>query len=279
MAHAAATTGSQPPAWVPLDKLRKQFDANLRALERRDPPLSAVVASHVPTNEYYIAPQADCILLGRRATPSGIVEPLANPLPPASARQIVGRMFPKGVYTEAVLVAGLDQGWLWDALYKLEPAGLVAPGMKPPLYCLAADVERLWAVMHYQNWAAMLADPRVQIFAGRDAVGRLRATLSASPRLCPPRMSVTVEATLWPEGQTFDSLCAPCRRRPRPASPPPATRSTPPTSGSTPRRSRGSCGRARCGCWALPAGSPRSSSTQCATGWRPSPPRGTRPAC
>src|SRR3712207_8955495 len=48
--------------------------------------------------------------------------------------------------TEPVLVAGLDQGWLWHALYHLPVNTPRTPGHRPPLYFLASDLERLRVV-------------------------------------------------------------------------------------------------------------------------------------
>jgi hypothetical protein len=72
---------------------------------------------------------------------------LPNVVPAAAAAQIATRLFPSGKCTEPVVVAGLDQGWLWSTLYNLEIHTPAAPGHTPPLYFLTPDLEKLWIVL------------------------------------------------------------------------------------------------------------------------------------
>jgi hypothetical protein len=192
--------------WVPLAKLGAQFQANLAMLRKRDPDLADQLAKFKPTAQYLLRTQADTLILARRAAASGEVQTLTNPVSSTQAREIAAKIFPDGRYSQPLLVAGLDQGWLWDALYKLPCACSHAPGMRFPLYLLASSIERLWVVLHYQNWNELLADTRVRIIAGPGAADDFQASLLSAPTLCIPRMAVTVEPQLWKEGQNLDAL-------------------------------------------------------------------------
>src|SRR3712207_8973576 len=98
--------------------------------------------------------------------------------------------------TEPVLVAGLDQGWLWHALYHLPVNTPRTPGHRPPLYFLASDIERLWLVLHLHDWRAVLADGGVRLFAGARCAEQARAAIAAHATLPWPRLCVTVDPPL-----------------------------------------------------------------------------------
>jgi hypothetical protein len=200
----------RPANWVPLTSFSEQFEANLSVLGGRDRLLAGRLAALKPTDVYYLAGGGGQISLGKAAGDQPVagsaIEPLPNPLPPNLAKAAAGKMYPNGRYNQPAMVAGLDQGWLWEALYKLDASVAAAPGMKLPLYLLAADIERLWVVLHYQNWTTLLADPRVQLLAGLDAIARLQVMLDSNSRLIAPRLSVTVEPALWSAGRTYDDF-------------------------------------------------------------------------
>jgi hypothetical protein len=198
--------GQSEPTWVPLKKLRAQFDGNLAALRKQDGDLADELAKLQPEQDYFLRTEGDLLMLGRRAPGASDIEVLTNILPAARARDIAAKIFPAGRYTQPLAIAGLDQGWLWEAMYKLPCHCAHAPGMRFPLYLLAGNLERLWAVLHYQNWTQLLADARVRVVAGPEAVAGLREMLLAEPKLCVPRMSVTVEAQLWTEGLNLDAI-------------------------------------------------------------------------
>jgi len=197
---------SAPAAkWLSLADLYRQFQANLAALGQRDSELAAAVEQLKPAAEYFISPAADRVMLGAKSA-AGVITPLPNPVPPAYAREIAAKLYPQAQYNQPLLVAGLDQGWIWEAVYKLNCVCPTAPGWRPPLFLMSATLERLWGVLHFQNWATLLADPRVQIFAGPDAPAQLKRRLVAQPRLAPPRLAVTAEPQLWQSGQNLDVL-------------------------------------------------------------------------
>jgi len=201
----------QPPSnWVPLADFGKQFEANLLALESHDRVLAGRLAALRPQNAYFLASAPGQISLGKCAgnqpAAAAAVEPLPNTLRPELAKAAANKMYPAGRFNQPAMVVGLDQGWLWEALYKLDWAVPTAPGMRMPLYLLAADIERLWVVLHFQNWTTLLADPRVQLLAGPDSIARLQVMLDSNPRLLAPRLSVTVEPALWSTGRNYDDF-------------------------------------------------------------------------
>ena len=208
-----STPAAPPPAaaptepavqWRPIDVLGSRLEANLAALATRNPALADRVRAAGPAGESFVVTSVnDRVVFGR--VTDHAVQVLPNPVPPAHGRQIAGQVFPDGHATEAVLVAGLDQGWIWDALYNL-PTKSPLPNFKPPLYLLCHDVTKLWLALHVHDWRAPLADPRAMMFVGSDAVAQLQAALSGDPSLPVPRLSLTVEPALWSAGQSAESV-------------------------------------------------------------------------
>ena len=193
--------------WQPLSLLRRQFDSNLEPLRARDEALAQRLAAIEPAQSYFIASGEQQIFLGR-ATSGGGVDVLPNPVSPASARQIAVKLFPAGQCTEPVFVAGLDQGWLWNALHQMPISTPRTPGHRPPLYLLSSALERLWVVMHVHDWRALLGDPRVRLFVGADCADQARASMSANVTVPWPRLSVTVDPSVWSSGAGIDSILA-----------------------------------------------------------------------
>ncbi|HVT89390.1 MAG TPA: glycosyltransferase [Tepidisphaeraceae bacterium] len=104
------------------------------------------------------------------------------------------------------MVAGLDHGWLWQALYDLPCHTPGTPGHRPPLYFLVRDIERLWLLMHWHDWSKLLADARVQLFIGEDAADQCRRSMIENPQIPWPKLSVTVDPQIWPAGVSVDSI-------------------------------------------------------------------------
>jgi hypothetical protein len=202
------TTANSQVTWTPLGSFRRQFDGNISALAKRDPKLAEQLAGYTPSIEYFVAPQTDRILLAQRDPATGKIDLLPNPVPPARAKQIIAQVLPAGAYVHPILVAGLDQGWLWDFAYKQNAVCFGVPAMCLPLYLAAGQLERLWTCLHYQNWTSLLADPRVYLFVGPDAISGLQTLLESDPRLQLPKMALTVEPNLWANAQTLDTLVA-----------------------------------------------------------------------
>jgi hypothetical protein len=192
--------------WQPLRDLARPFDANLESLATRDLVLATALANLAPETEYLVAPACDRVHLARRNPGSSDVEYLPNPVPPAAAAQVVARLYPSGKCTEPVLIAGLDQGWLWQSVFALPIDTPHAPGHTPPLYLLTVDLERLWAVLHLHDWRAMLSHPRTRIFAGTDAVERATRAMIDRPEVPFPRLCVTIDPKTWPAGTSIDSV-------------------------------------------------------------------------
>lgn len=192
--------------WTPISALAARFAANVAALATRDKPLADRIVSHSSKNTYHISAFGDTIRLG--AGSPGSVQPLPNPVPPAAAKQLINQLSTGKQLTGPLLVAGLDHGWLWDALAKLEVKVAAAPGHRPPIYFLAPDLERLWLVLHVHDWRVMLADRRCIIFAGRDTAGQLLQFMADHTEIPWPRIAITTDDNVWPAGQSLDTLLA-----------------------------------------------------------------------
>src|SRR5450432_3440284 len=174
--------------WQAISILRSQWQANVSALRTRDPVLADAIEKHRPAGDYIFATEENGLHLGRRAYDR--VEPLPNPVPLTSVREIAKKLYPTGECTEPVLVAGLDQGWLWQALYELPCNTPRTPGHRPPLYLLTGDIERFWLVLHLHDWEKLLGDGRMRIFVGDDCVEQCQRSMIQNVHVPWPKLSV-----------------------------------------------------------------------------------------
>lgn len=199
-----------PSPWQPLSLLREQFHLNLASLRKREARVCDRLEQVAPTEDYFVAPAEDRIQLGRM---KGLhIEPLPSCLPPRAARAVAAKLFPTGYCTEPVLVAGLDQGWLWNVLYHMEVSTPRTPGHRPPLYFLAGEVERLWVVLHMHDWTKLLSDRRVRLFVGDDCIRQAQQSMIEDAMVPWPKLSVTVDPSIWPPGMSLDSILATAHR-------------------------------------------------------------------
>jgi hypothetical protein len=189
--------------WQPLSLLNGQFQANLQALRTLRGGLAEQLERLAPLPRVLLTGHGGVRLAVRDG---GSLQLLPNPVPPSAAQQIAAKLCPTGQCTGPLVVAGLDQGWLWKTLYDMPASTPALPGHRPPLYFLTGDLERLWTAMHLHDWRTMLADPRVCLLAGPDAFEQLRSMLVADDRMPWPRTAVTIEPKIWPAGESIDTL-------------------------------------------------------------------------
>jgi len=194
----------QQDAWQPLSILRARFRANCAALATREPALAHRLRSLAPAAAYAMRFTDDDVIVGRR-TPDGGVDVVPSAVSPAAAANAAKQAYPRATYDRAMLVAGIDKGWLWHALYELEPKDPMRPGHRPPLFLLAADLEQLWVALHIHDWQRMLADPRVRLFVGDDAADQWARSLTADCLTTWPKLAFTVDARLWAGRPNFDA--------------------------------------------------------------------------
>ena len=180
--------------WHPLESLAARFQANLAALDRRDPQLAGRLADWKAASPFFIAAAGDDIYLGRPGAAG--IEIIPDPMPAPAARVMAAKIFPASLVTGPMVVSGLGYGWLWDRLVKLPCRVDAAPGHRPPLYFLAGDVDQLWAVLHVLDWREFLADRRFAIFAGPDAFEQLQRTLIDEPMRPEPRACLRIDSSL-----------------------------------------------------------------------------------
>src|SRR4051794_6742472 len=124
-------------SWQPLRLLRAQFESNLTVLETGDAPLASALRALEPDNEVVITTEGDHVHLARVINGAPVV--FNNPVTAEGAARITAKLCPTGKCTEPLLVAGLDQGWLWKALFELPIHAPAFPGYTPPLYFLTND--------------------------------------------------------------------------------------------------------------------------------------------
>lgn len=194
-----------PPAWQPIAILASRLAANCAALAPRYPALAEQLRAFRPEGEIHLHAAGDRLDVARRR-PDGAVHPISDRLPPTEAQKVARALFPTGACTEPALAAGIGLGWLWQCLYTAPVHTPTMPGHRPALYFLAREIEELWIACHLHDWQTLLADSRVRLFVGPDAVQQTAAALSTD-RLTPwPRTSVTLDPSLWPAGVTFGSM-------------------------------------------------------------------------
>jgi hypothetical protein len=193
-------------SWRALELLDDQFLNNCAALERRDAPLARRVREFAPMGEYVLRRQQEQLIVGRRR--GGAVETITPAITPGAAREALKRIYPARECNEPALVAGIDQGWLWQALHQMPCRVPTMPGHRPPLFFLCRQIESLWLAMHLHDWRSLIADERVYLFLGDDAVDQAREALMQRPDVPWPKFALTLDAGLWPAGQSIESLRA-----------------------------------------------------------------------
>ena len=197
------TAEKSPPGWMPLTLLSQRFNANAAALASRDRQLAEATGAFSPAEPYSMKVSADRIDLAVGTGESFRMLPavLGAPAAPAVARKLC----PTAKLAHPVLVAGDDQGWLWNEFYRMPTDAAWAPGYRTPIYLLLGSVERLWVMMHLQDWQTMLADARVRLFVGPDCLDRFEAALMSELTIPRPMSSITVDPALW-GGKTLQSI-------------------------------------------------------------------------
>lgn len=199
------TAAPSPSSWTPLTLLAERFNANILALASRYPSLADGLRSLAPSQKYYIQPMNGGLLLG--VGQPDAIEVLPSTVSPQRAHELAIQLYPKRICNVPAMITGEDLGWLWNSVYHL-PCGATAaaPGYRPPLYFLLKDIERLWVILHVQDWQTLLADSRVRLFVGLGAFDQFRRLL-VEDAMCPwPKLSMTVDPSLWPAGLTIDAV-------------------------------------------------------------------------
>jgi hypothetical protein len=203
-------TAPAPISWIPLKALGARFTANLMALGGRMPELADALSRFTPKQDYYLLSANENIQIGTRS--GSAVTPLAHWVPAATATEIIRKLYPAAVCHHACLISGEDLGWLWNGIYQLPCQAPGLPGHRPPLFFLIREIERLWMMLHIHDWRKLLADERVRLFVGSDALAQVRRSL-LSNRLVPwPRLSVQVDQALWNGKPTLDEILAEAKR-------------------------------------------------------------------
>ncbi len=186
-------------SWRGLELLKAQFLDNCSALEQRHGALAERLRGFAPMGEYVLRREQAQLVVGRQR--GGSVQAVVPAISPPAARAALGRIYPGRECNAPALVAGIDQGWLWQALH-----GLPCAADRPPLFFLCRQLEPLWLAMHLHDWRKMLGDERVFLFFGEDAVAQLQRMLVERPHLSPPTFALTLDAEVWGPGQTIGSL-------------------------------------------------------------------------
>lgn len=212
MSPQAGNPVSESPSalqWQRLSLARRQFEANCAALAQRDADLAGRLRSFLPAAEYVLAIQGNSVVVAQLDGTTAKVRPcLASA---TAAHDILAKIYPGGVCTEPLLLAGIDQGWLCELAYTMPVSTPSTPGHRPPLYFLAKEIEELWIALHLHDWRTMLADVRVRLIVGDDVADQLRRSLIDNPQVPQPKLALTIGEPLWPAGSDLDSIVASAR--------------------------------------------------------------------
>jgi len=195
--------------WQRLAVLGDQIEANCAALATRDATLATSVRSHMPSGEFVITVQGDRVIIAKLEGQTAHVRSCL--LSPVAAHETLLKVYPGGSCTEPILIAGVDQGWLWEQLYHMPVATPATPAHRPPLYFLVRDIEDLWIALHLHDWRTMLADERVRLMVGADVTTQFDRSLAANPQVPPPRVALTLGPALWPAGADLGSIVSAAR--------------------------------------------------------------------
>lgn len=190
--------------WQDIQSQRARFVANCQALHTRDEALSQRLRQFAPAAPIAFAIDGQSLHVARIDGTTAHVRPARLGL--AAARQVLGKLCPTGHYTEAVLLAGLDQGWLWDLVYNAPVHSSISPGFRPPVFLASPSLEEFWIACHLHDWQKLLADPRAVLAIGPDAYEQIPKSFELHPALPIPRLCITIDPTIWPEGKNIDSL-------------------------------------------------------------------------
>jgi hypothetical protein len=204
-----ATQADEGLQWQRLCLLSGQFEANCRALATRMPELAARVMAFSPTADWMLAIKGNQVLIADHS--DGAVRMRPCLLSAAAAHQTLERLFPDGKYTQPLLVAGVDQGWLWQQAYSMPSLAPAVPGHQLPLYFVTRELEEFRIALHLHDWREMLADGRVRLMVGEDAVEQFMRSLAEHPRIATPKIALTLGAPLWPAGTDLGSVIAQAR--------------------------------------------------------------------
>src|SRR5258708_22797228 len=112
---------------------------------------------------------------------------------------------------EGVRVGGVEQGWWGVEGYAINVSSAVLRGDQPPLYFLVRELGDFWLAMHLHDWRTMLADGRVRLFIGEDAVEQFQRSVTAHPSIHCPRVSLSIGPTPWPPDTDLGSIVAAAR--------------------------------------------------------------------
>src|SRR5690606_37638616 len=127
-----AVSNTPPIAWQPLGRLVRNFEANLAAMGPHHDALRARLRDHQPRQPWHLSAAGGAVVLGQGEGTD--ITPLPHVITPAAATRLIQQAFPQKSCEQPFLVAGLDQGWFWNALYQL-PCNIPAlPGFRPPLF-------------------------------------------------------------------------------------------------------------------------------------------------
>lgn len=180
-----------PDGVVPWSALRDHLDANLATLRRHRPELLTVVgdpAELIRDVRLHRSRYGDW-------HPAGPAEDLPHAwlMPMTTREDEAGINLPERGQVPVPMIAGLRVGALVDGL-RARTAELFLT-YSHPLYLIEPDLRRFAIWLHLRDQADWLADPRVQLFVGPDALARCADLLESATSLPLPALFVNLTET------------------------------------------------------------------------------------
>lgn len=176
-----------PSGRVSWDELRPRFEANLAALGDRLPERDEIERAWSRCRdawELYRCGDGNWQISMRDDRGERVWLPgLANHKAVAAATTlptVEGELLPP-----PPLFEGLHLGWLFERAVVATRKTFL--NYRPPVYVIEPNLLAVAAVLHLHEWAELLAEPRVYVFAGAGGSARFRDLLLADEQLPVPR--------------------------------------------------------------------------------------------
>lgn len=203
----ARATQSGRVTWTSLDR---NFRGNLQALRPRRPELAAkleaLARSELPALHLYQGVDGQYFLTRRNA---GDYREWLPPL--SSLAEEPGLKLPPRGQMGATALVGVRHGNVLRAVAQ-QTADLLH-GMSMPIYLIVPEQWWLAAWLHTDDYAALLADPRLLLFAGSGAVGDLRTFFSENTEITLPLHTINLSGDADLGAAVQSAIAAETQRR------------------------------------------------------------------
>ncbi|MBN1490086.1 MAG: hypothetical protein JXA69_09230 [Phycisphaerae bacterium] len=183
VAQAIAQFESVPSGQVPWSRIRPQFEANLAVLGERLPALRAlpqVWADYESRLELFQCRDGNFQIswINNSGDRQWLPQLLDHK---GQADQTEIPRDKNELLPHPYVFEGLHYGWLFERVVKETAKTFLY--YRPAVYVLEPNTAALAALLHFHDWAELLADPRILIFTGPECGEQFREALVADDQL------------------------------------------------------------------------------------------------